>query len=277
MSHHGELHERLQEVLPLAVLDPGAGDVAALEAHATAGCSLCARALVNARDVLGDLALAASPGAPPAPAARELDADRHRRTRERLLESAGAAARSPSGGAAGARVVDPSATVAHAHILGPSEAARLAEIERIGAWEPREGDGVDALLAEVERAVRFPILFVSIVRGDRVGYRAQRGLPPELAVHRDMRREMTFCTHCVGGDQPLVVRDAVAEAFFRGSRMVSRFGVRAYVGVPLRTSRAITIGTVCALDREPREIEAAHVRLLEAYAPRIAAAIESPR
>lgn len=281
---HASFHDVLPEaVLAAAVGAPGpraAGaaaaavaspDVLALEEHAAAGCSLCARALVNAREALLDLAVAAGAPAPP-PALRD-----------RVLSSARASAASPAAEGAPPRQGtpdiagtprDPSATVAHAHLAGADEAARLAEADRIGGWEPHENDGLDAILEEAQRALGFPVLFVSIVRGERVGYRAQRGLPPALAAQRDMRREATFCTHCVAGDRPLIVRDAAGEAFFRNSKMVTRFGVRAYVGVPLRTLRGVTVGTLCALDFAPRDIGASEVGALERVAPRVAAAID---
>ena len=280
-------HARCHYVLPAAVLAAAVGgaglraagegaaaatppDVLALEEHAAAGCSLCARALVNAREALLDLAVAAGASAP----APEL--------RDRVLASARATAPRPTEGAPPRRnthepagsAQDPSARVAHAHLAGPDEAARIAEVDRIGGWEPRPGDELETILEEAQRALGFPVLFVSILRGERVGYRAQRGLPPALAAQRDMRREATFCTHCVAGDRPLIVRDAAGEAFFRNSKMLTRFGVRAYVGVPLRTLRGVTVGTLCALDFAPRDIGANEVGALERVAPRVAAAID---
>jgi GAF domain-containing protein len=113
--------------------------------------------------------------------------------------------------------------------------------------------------------------------GDRVGYRVQRGLSAEAANLGGLRREMTFCTHCVSSQAPLVVNNSLAEPFFRGNPAVSRHRIRAYVGVPLRTSRGIIIGTLCALDYRPRAIPQEFVRVLEIFARRVVAEIERPR
>ena len=115
---------------------------------------------------------------------------------------------------------------------------------------------------------------MSVLRGDRCGYRAQIGLD---GAARDRRRETTFCTHTVSGGGPMVVPDAAREPFFRGSPMVLRDGIRAYVGVPLRTSRGIVIGTVCAMDFVPRRIGPEVVRTLERYAEPLVAEIERAR
>jgi GAF domain-containing protein len=59
--------------------------------------------------------------------------------------------------------------------------------------------------------------------------------------------------------------------------MVMRDGIRAYVGVPLRTSRGVVVGTVCAMDFTPRPIPEAVVRTIEGYAALIAAEVEDFR
>jgi GAF domain-containing protein len=176
-----------------------------------------------------------------------------------------------------ARIRDASATVAHLHLAGPDEEARAREVDALDALSERPGDGVARTLVEVARLVEYPILFVSIVRGERVGYRAQLGLTPALSESRDMRREMTFCTHCVSADMPLVVQDAASEPFFRGSKMVQRFSIRSYVGVPLRTSSGLAIGTLCAMDSAPRRAEPEIVQILERFAEPVAAEIERVR
>ena len=171
-------------------------------------------------------------------------------------------------------VADPSAAVAHLHVGAPGDAERTAFIDRVAALVPRPGDAASRLLVEIERLTGFPLLFVSIVRGERVGYRVQRGLGDPLASFRDMRRETTFCTHCVASGLPLVVADAGREPFFRASKMVTRYGVHAYVGVPLRASDGVVFGTVCGLDFAPRAVTPSLVRLLQLYAEPIAAEVD---
>lgn len=51
-------------------------------------------------------------------------------------------------------------------------------------------------------------------------------------------------------------------------------GIRAYAGVPLRTSRGVVIGTVCALDYAARSIGADVIETLELYTEPVLRAIE---
>src|SRR5690242_18813298 len=65
-----ELHKRIDEIASRAALLAGEDpDVLAAEEHAGTGCSVCARALVNARDVSADLAFLV-PSQRPSPQAR---------------------------------------------------------------------------------------------------------------------------------------------------------------------------------------------------------------
>jgi GAF domain-containing protein len=254
------LHDRLAEIAP-QVLGGGTVDLADAEAHAEAGCSVCARALVNARDTAVDLA-AVVPTAAPSPALRS-----------RILSAVKKPVSPPP--AAPRRFFDPSGEVARLHIGGPGDAERTREVDALAAGTSPEGDPCERLLAELGREIGFPIVVVSIVRGARVGYRVQIGFDVEAG--RDRRRETTFCTHTVSGEAPLVVPNAGEEPFFRGSNMVVRYGIRAYVGVPLRTSRGIVIGTLCAMDLVPRAIGPEIVRTLGRYAVPILAEIERGR
>jgi hypothetical protein len=256
------LHEQLAHLVPEVFA--GSDHVPAVEAHVAAGCSRCARALFNARDATVDLA-ASTPPATPRPALRE-----------RLLASARA------GGALTARravpvkarrFFDPAGELARLHIGAPGDDERTREIDELCAAVPGPGDTTERLLAQLQRLTGFPLLFVSIVRGSRAGFRVQRG----FAATGDRRRETTFCTHTVSSGAPLVVPDAAGEPFFRGSVLVLRDGVKAYAGVPLRTSRGIAIGTVCVMDYTPRAIGRDVVRALDLFAQPIAAEIERAR
>jgi hypothetical protein len=262
------LHEKLAEIAPQVLGsadDPRTPGLAEAEAHAEAGCSICARALVNARDAAVDLALAvAAPAAAPGPALRA-------RILEAVRGRGGAVAPRP---VTPPRFFDPSGEVARRHIGAPGDAERTREVDALEAALPHEGDACERLLAELGRIIGFPVLIVSVVRGERVGYRVQHGLDVAFAEMRDRRREATFCTHTVSGDAPLVVPNAGEEAFFRGSSMVLKAGMRSYVGVPLRTSRGVVIGTVCAMDFKPRAIGPEVVRAIERFTAPILAEIE---
>ena len=237
-------------------------DLAALETDASAGCSICARALVNAREAAVDLALTTAPAVPGAALRDRVLADgRGRRPSNRPPPKEDPA--------------DSSTTVARMHASGADEPERLREVARLTQPDGSETEGCQRVLVQVQQLIEFPVLFVGILNGQRVENRVRVGTPPELdATLADVPREMTFCTHCVSAGEPLVVENAAREPFFRGGAMVRDLGVGSYVGVPLVSARGIPFGTLCALDRSARRVSSDDVRAMEVFAAPVVAALE---
>lgn len=277
MSRGADHAARSAEIAAEAVL--GVGDhpteLVAMEGEAATGCSICARALVNLHETAADLALTGG-GHPPRASLRDRILEDARRQRPTAGGRAGAAEAPLE--AVGGPPVDPATHVGRLHGLAAEEARRIEEIDELSPLGPREAVACERILAQVHRAISFPVLFVGIVRGPVVENRIRHGLPPELdEVLRLVPREETFCTHCVSADGPLVVESAGQEPFFRGGPIVTRFGVRAYLGVPLRTARGITVGTLCALDVAPHRVGPSDVSLLSVFAVPVVAELERYR
>ncbi len=236
-----------------------------LFAHLSAGCSLCARQFVNARGASIDFLTAKVKEKTPAPALRERIA---RTLSMRQVQRAKDANPSP-------RILDPSGSIARLHMQAADEMLRAREVQALNAGAPHPSERASRILSQVQRLLEFPLLFMSVITGERVVAYAQRGLPDELSVLGSLERELSFCTHCVNAERPLLVRDASEEPFFRANPSVRKIGVRAYAGVPLKTSRGIAIGTLCALDFRPRELGAETAAILELFAPLCVDLIES--
>lgn len=240
-------------------------EVRLLFEHLSAGCSLCGRQFVNARAASVELLSAQAGEAVPASALR----DRIARTLAKRKSAEGRAS-APS-----ARILDPSGSIARLHMQGPDEHRRELEVEALHAGEPHSSKQASRILAQLEHLLAFPLLFISLIKKERVVAYAQRGLPGEMSVLGSLERELSFCTHCVNAERPLLVRDAREEPFFRANPSVRKLGVRAYAGVPLRTSNGIAIGTLCALDFKPRDLSEETVAVLGLFAPLCMAIIES--
>ena len=260
---HAALHRGLAERCADALLTPFELGLE-LDASALEGCSVCARSLVNTREAAVDLAETTQRGlVPSALRARVLAAASPRQPSRVSLKSDG-------------RMVDPSAALALMHLRPELEEPRLIELDRLATRLVAVAPVCDILLGDLAGKTGFAIHFVSVVREGRVHALAQHGLPAAFASYRDIRREASFCTHAVSADAPLIVEDAAREPFFRGSKMVQRFGIRAYVGAPIRSSRGVALGTVCALDFAPRRVTAGLVERVASCADAISLMLEQP-
>jgi len=97
-----------------------------------------------------------------------------------------------------------------------------------------------------------PIALISLIDRDRQWFKARTGLDVE-----ETKREIAFCDHAIRQpDQLMEVPDATRDPRFADNPLVTGApDIRFYAGMPLVTPGGAPIGTVCVIDREPRELD----------------------
>jgi signal transduction histidine kinase len=109
----------------------------------------------------------------------------------------------------------------------------------------------DAFAAVAAAVSGSPTALVSIVQGDRQWFMGSHGLDVS-----ETPRDQAFCSYTILGEQPLIVPDATADPRFADNPLVTGpFGLRFYAGFPLITDDGVAVGSLCALDYEPRTID----------------------
>lgn len=118
-----------------------------------------------------------------------------------------------------------------------------------------------------------PIAMVSLVDADRQWFKAKVGVEVEQT-----SRDVAFCAHAILQEEMLEVHDATKDPRFADSALVTENpGIRFYAGVPLITSDNFALGTLCVVDREPRQLNASQREALEALSRQVVAMIETHR
>ena len=111
----------------------------------------------------------------------------------------------------------------------------------------------DALVREASVACEVPIAVVSLVDEDRQWFKAKVGVEAS-----ETPRDVAFCHYAVMSDDAFVVPDAATDPRFQGNPLVTgEPSIRFYAGMPLRTPEGYRVGTICVIDRRPRELDAA--------------------
>jgi GAF domain-containing protein len=134
------------------------------------------------------------------------------------------------------------------------DVSRLALLRGQVVDEARDPE-LDALVEEASRLSGAPIALVSLILKRQQLFRAQVGLPADLAATRATSRYVSFCQYVVAGDAPVVIEDTSSEAALPKD-LVQRYGIRSYAGVPLRV-QGQPLGSLCVIDTVPRTFDKA--------------------
>jgi PAS domain S-box-containing protein len=143
----------------------------------------------------------------------------------------------------------PQATASYAVAALPhDEPARLAALRSYAVLDTDPEEEFDRLARLAARMTGAPIALVSLIDSSRQWFKARHGLD---AV--ETPREVAFCAHAILGEDVFVVPDAARDPRFAGNPLtIGAPHVRAYAGAPLVAPSGHRLGTLCAIDHEPR-------------------------
>ena len=129
----------------------------------------------------------------------------------------------------------------------------------------------DALTRVAARVLGTPIALVTLVDGERQWFKSRVGLP-ELS---ETPRLSSFCAHALLQPGPMVVPDARRDPRFQHDPLVvDEPGIRFYAAAPIVLANGTVPGTVCVIDRQPRDIDPDTLALLTDLAAAVSHAIE---
>lgn len=118
-----------------------------------------------------------------------------------------------------------------------------------------------------------PIATISLVDADRQWFKSKFGIE-----EKETARDISFCTHTILGTEPMIVRDATSDSRFAQSPLVMHQpGIRFYAGFPLSTSTGMSIGALCAIDRQPRSLTDVQERAMTALSRQLMQLLELRR
>ncbi|MCJ2181108.1 sensor domain-containing diguanylate cyclase [Novosphingobium sp. 1949] len=153
------------------------------------------------------------------------------------------------------------------------EAGRLAALRRLHVLDSDPEEAFENVVSLVRQVLGVPIATVALVDENRQWFKARRGL--DIA---ETARDVSFCTHTIQTDDPLIVPDAEHDARFAANPFVlGQPGIRAYLGIPLRCSDGYNLGALCAIDTAPREFTSAEIALLTSFSQIVVSELELRR
>ncbi len=139
------------------------------------------------------------------------------------------------------------------------EDQRLAALYEYNVLDTPPEESFDRITRLVRISLGVPTSVVSLVDRDRQWFKSRQGMDAA-----ETPRNISFCTHTIQKDEPLIVTNALEDPRFANSPLVTcEGGVRKYVGVPLRTPGGFNIGALCAIDSKPGPVTPEQVDVMQ--------------
>ncbi|MGB3494220.1 MAG: GAF domain-containing protein [Elainellaceae cyanobacterium] len=153
------------------------------------------------------------------------------------------------------------------------EAARLEVLRQYRILDTPSEQSYDDITALAAYICDVPTALISLVDADRQWFKSKIGL--EVS---ETSRDVSFCAHAISDQQIMVINDALKDDRFTDNPLVTCApGIRFYAGVPLITPGGHSIGTLCIIDYQPRELSEPQVQMLNALARQVVTQLEQRR
>ena len=159
-------------------------------------------------------------------------------------------------------------------IVYDNEATRLAALHSYEVLDTEPEPAFEDLVQLAAQICSTPMALINLIDADRQWFKAKIGLDIS-----QVPRDIGFCRVCV--EQPdglLIIPDTLANSEFAIDPVVTSYPhVRFYAGVSLIAPGGQAIGTLCVVDRFPREISIEQIKGLQALGRQVVRQLELRR
>ncbi len=154
-----------------------------------------------------------------------------------------------------------------------NEAERMAALHSYQILNTPPEDMFNDLVALASYICGTPIALISLVDAERQWFKAKVGLTAT-----ETARDVAFCAHAIMSEELFVVQDALTDPRFAENPLVRIDPkIRFYAGAPLMTADHHALGTLCVIDRVPRELSAEQKHALKLLGRQVIALLDCRR
>lgn len=133
----------------------------------------------------------------------------------------------------------------------PNEEKRLKTLESLGLLDTPIDGRFEKITKMVCRILDVPIALFNLIDADRQFYKSAIGISATQAP-----KKAAFCTHAIHEDYMLLIPNTHKDERFHDNPFVTgeHLDIGFYAGCPIRAPNGMPIGTLCAIDKKPRDM-----------------------
>lgn len=132
-----------------------------------------------------------------------------------------------------------------------NESERLKALKQLRILDTPIEERFERITRLVAHALNVPKVAFTLIDRDRQWLKSEVGLNGVTETTRDV----AFCAHTILGDDILHVPDATLDDRFSDNPLVTDgLKIRFYAGCPVRSPEGQRVGSLCAIDTEPRQL-----------------------
>jgi len=154
-----------------------------------------------------------------------------------------------------------------------NEAKRLKVLWQYDVLDTVPEEVFDDLTELAARICEAPIALISLVDEDRQWFKSKVGI-----TINETSRDISFCAHAIKQQELFIIPDATKDLRFSNNPLVtSDPKIRFYAGAPLITPDGHALGTLCVIDKVPRELRPEQQQALRVLARHVMTQLELRR
>lgn len=147
-----------------------------------------------------------------------------------------------------------------------TEHERLESLYSYGVLDTAPEEPFDKIAKLASYICGTSIVAISLIDKDRQWFKSLFGIEGLT----EIKREDSICTHAIKQEKVFIVPDAKADDRFKDNPYVqAENGVRFYAGTSLITPDGHRIGTLCVMDKNPKNLNADQIEALKTLSEQI--------
>jgi len=142
------------------------------------------------------------------------------------------------------------------------EAERIKSLRKYNILDTPPDGSFDHITKIAARLLNVPIAIVSLVDTNRIWFKSSTGITIQ-----QIDRTPGLCASAILSDEIYIVENALQDPRTLANPLVAgEFGLRFYAAVPLKIRDGFNLGTLCVIDRNPRQLNADEKEILQQLA-----------